>query len=289
MQKAQAQRMFEDVSFLTRLRPFRNYENLESLEAVVNYLKEELELFSLDFSKQQWMAEGNQYTNLIHSYQPDKKKRLIMGAHYDVCGDQPGADDNGSAVAGLLETIRLIYEDKLELDYGIDFVFYCLEEPPFFGTEEMGSYIHAKSIAKNKENVLGMICYEMIGFYSDEKGSQSFPHSALKLLYPSKGNFIMTIGIPEHQVFNQMIYQGMKKDSDIGVYNFSLEQGRQLAGMSDQRNYWKFDIPALMINDTSMMRNSNYHKMTDDIDTLDFEKMSEVINSMIRCLKSIKC
>ena len=289
MQKAQAQRMFEDVSFLTRLRPFRNYENLESLEAVVNYLKEELELFSLDFSKQQWMAEGNQYTNLIHSYQPDKKKRLIMGAHYDVCGDQPGADDNGSAVAGLLETIRLIYEDKLELDYGIDFVFYCLEEPPFFGTEEMGSYIHAKSVAKNKENILGMICYEMIGYFSDEKGSQSFPHPALKLLYPSKGNYIMTIGIPEHQVFNQMIYQGMKKDSDIGVYNFSLEQGRQLAGMSDQRNYWKFDIPALMINDTSMMRNSNYHKMTDDIETLDFEKISEVINSMIRCLKSIKC
>jgi len=288
MEKAQAQRMYEDVSFLTRLRPFRNYENLESLEAVVNYLKEELELFSLDNAKQHWMAEGNQYTNLIHSYQPQKKKRLIMGAHYDVCGDQPGADDNGSAVAGLLETIRLIYENKLELDYGIDFVFYCLEEPPFFGTEEMGSYIHAKSIAKNKENIIGMICYEMIGYFSDEKGSQGFPHPALKLLYPSTANFIMTVGVPEYKAFNEMIYKGMKKGSEIGVYDFSLEQGRQLAGMSDQRNYWKFNIPALMINDTSMMRNSNYHKMTDDIDTLDFEKMSEVINSMIRCLKSIK-
>ena len=288
MEKAQAQRMYEDVSFLTRLSPFRNYENLESLEAVVNYLKEELELFSLDCAKQHWMAEGNQYTNLIHSYQPQKKKRLIMGAHYDVCGDQPGADDNGSAVAGLLETIRLIYENKLELDYGIDFVFYCLEEPPFFGTEEMGSYIHAKSIAKNKENIIGMICYEMIGYFSDEKGSQGFPHPALKLLYPSTANFIMTVGVPEYKAFNEMIYKGMKKGSEIGVYDFSLEQGRQLAGMSDQRNYWKFNIPALMINDTSMMRNSNYHKMTDDIDTLDFEKMSEVINSMIRCLKSIK-
>jgi Zn-dependent M28 family amino/carboxypeptidase len=281
--------MFEDVNFLTRLRPFRNYENLESLEAVVNYLKEELELFSLDFSKQQWMAEGNQYTNLIHSYQPDNKKRLIMGAHYDVCGDQPGADDNGSAVAGLIETIRLLNENNLELDYGIDFVFYCLEEPPFFGTEEMGSYIHAKSVSKNKENIIGMICYEMIGYFSDERSSQGFPHPALKLLYPSTANFIMTVGVPEYKAFNQMIFKGMKKGSQIKVCHFAHSLGRSLAGMSDQRNYWKFGIPALMINDTSFERNPNYHKMSDDIDTLDFEKMSEVINSMMRCLKSIKC
>ena len=101
-----------------------------------------------------------------------------MGAHYDVCGDQPGADDNGSAVAGLIETIRLLYENNLELDYGIDFVFYCLEEPPFFGTEEMGSYVHAKSVSKNKENIIGMICYEMIGYFSDKKGLKVFliPH-----------------------------------------------------------------------------------------------------------------
>ena len=288
MIKAQAQRMYEDVSFLTRLRPFRNFENLGSLAEVVAYLKQELQLLNVGHAEQKWYAAGNEYTNLMCSYQPDKKKRLIMGAHYDVCDDQPGADDNGSAVAGLLETIRLVHENKLELDYGIDFVFYCLEEPPFFGSEEMGSYIHARSVAKNKANIIGMICYEMIGYFSDKKGSQSFPHPALKLLYPSKGNFIMTVGIPEYDAFNKMIYKGMKKDSDIGVYNFSFEVGRQLAGMSDQRNYWKFDIPALMINDTSFERNPHYHQMTDDIDTLNFDKMSEVINSMMRCLTRIK-
>ncbi len=288
MTKAQAQRMYEDVSFLTQLRPFRNYENLESLAAVVNYLKEELKLLNQGFFEQKWMAEGNEYTNLIHSYQPNRTKRLIMGAHYDVCGDQPGADDNGSAVAGLIETIRLVYENNLELDYGIDFVFYCLEEPPFFGTEEMGSYVHAKSVSKNKENIIGMICYEMIGYFSDKRGSQGFPHPALKLLYPSTANFIMTVGVPEYKAFNKMIHDGMKKGSEIKVCHFAHSLGRSLAGMSDQRNYWKFGIPALMINDTSMMRNSNYHKMSDDIETLDFDKMSQVIDSMMRCLTRIK-
>ena len=288
MNRAQAQRMYEDMSFLTQLRPFRNYENLESLAAVVNYLKEELGLLSQGFFEQKWMAEGNEYTNLIHLYQPNKTKRLIMGAHYDVCGDQPGADDNGSAVAGLIETIRLVYENNLELDYGIDFVFYCLEEPPFFGTEEMGSYVHAKSVSNNKENIIGMICYEMIGYFSDKKGSQGFPHPALKLLYPSTANFIMTVGVPEYKAFNKMIYDGMKKGSEIKVCHFAHSLGRSLAGMSDQRNYWKFDIPALMINDTSFERNPNYHKMTDDIETLDFDRMSQVIDSMMRCLTRIK-
>jgi len=288
MNRAQAQRMYEDVRFLAQLRPFRNYENLESLEAVVNYLKEELRLIGVGFYDQKWMVDGNEYTNLIHSYQPEKRKRLIMGAHYDVCGDQPGADDNGSAVAGLIETIRLLYENNLELEYGIDFVFYCLEEPPYFGTHDMGSYVHAQSVAENKENIIGMICYEMIGYFSDEKGSQGFPHPVLKLLYPSKANFIMTVGVPEYEKFNQMIYKGMKKGSEIGVYHFAHELGRPLAGMSDQRNYWKFGIPALMINDTSFERNPHYHKISDDIETLDFDRMSQVIDSMMRCLTRIE-
>lgn len=288
MRKAQAQRMYEDVSLLTRIRPFRNYQNLESLDQVLNYLKEELSLIDLSFSEQKWIADGKEYKNLIYSFKPEKKKRLIMGAHYDVCEDQPGADDNASAVSGLLETIRLTHENELSLGFGIDFVFYCLEEPPFYGTELMGSYIHAKSVAENKENIIGMICYEMIGYFSEKRGSQSFPHPALKLMYPSKGNFIMTVGIPKYDSFNKMVYHGMKKGSEIGVYNFSFELGKELAGMSDQRNYWKFDIPALMINDTSFMRNPHYHKMSDDIETLNFDKMSEVINSMIRCLQKIK-
>mgnify|MGYP001232683849 FL=1 len=286
-ENAQANRMKEDVRFLTEIRPFRNYENIESLEKVVSYIKEQLSNINVGHAEQKWLAEENEYKNILCSYQPQKQKRLIMGAHYDVCGDTPGADDNGSAVSGLLETIRLVFESKPELDYGIDFVFYCLEEPPFFGTKQMGSYVHAKSVSKNKDNIIGMICYEMIGYFSDEKNSQDFPMPGLNLIYPSRGNFIMTVGIPEYESFNKKVFKGMKKKSKVPVYNFSHRLGRSLASMSDQRNYWKFDIPALMINDTSFMRNDNYHKLSDDMETLDYDKMSEVINSMMRCLISL--
>ena len=284
MTKANTNRMYQDVLFLTELRPFRNYLNLESLDKVIQYLHQQIDPLGFDCEEQTWEADGNMYTNLIYTYQPEKTKRLIIGAHYDVCGDQPGADDNGSAVAGLLETIRLVHENELTLDYGIDFVFYCLEEPPFYATELMGSYIHAESVAHNKDNIIGMVCYEMIGYFSDEPKSQGFPVPVLELLYPSVGNYIMTVGIPDYTDFNKKVFEGMKADSEIDVYHFEHELGRSLAGMSDQRSYWIFDIPALMINDTSFLRNPNYHEMSDDIDTLNFDKMAQVIDSMIRCL-----
>src|SRR5690606_20266062 len=103
---AQQPRMYQDVEFLTTLRPFRNYRNLESLEKVCEYLRKEFKAAGYETEDQKWMAEGNEYTNVIASYNSHKTKRLIVGAHYDVAGDQPGADDNASAVAGLLETAR---------------------------------------------------------------------------------------------------------------------------------------------------------------------------------------
>ena len=117
--KANTSRLYEDVRFLTELRPFRNYQNLASLAQVVDYIKNEFEQAGLEVQCQKWNAAGNEYTNVIGVYNGHKSKRLIVGAHYDVCGEQPGADDNASAVAGLLESARLIGEDKPELDYAI--------------------------------------------------------------------------------------------------------------------------------------------------------------------------
>ncbi|MEX0995825.1 MAG: M28 family peptidase [Flavobacteriaceae bacterium] len=142
--KAQKDRLYNDVLFLTELRPFRNYQNLQSLGLVVSYIKETFKNAGFKVKEQKWLADGKEYTNVIAIYNEDKKKRLVIGAHYDVYGYQPGADDNASAVAGLLETARLIWQNKPNTNYAIEFVAYCLEEPPFFGTNEMGSYIHAK-------------------------------------------------------------------------------------------------------------------------------------------------
>ena len=277
--RANTDNLFSHVGFLTNLRPFRNFQNLQSLERVCDYIKSSFSDAGLEFEEQSWVAEGNEYKNIIATYNKGKKRRLIVGAHYDVCGDQPGADDNASAIAGLLETARLIAANKPELDYQIDFVAYCLEEPPFFGTELMGSYVHARSLYENKVNVIGMICYEMIGYFSDEPGSQHFPDPGLAKLYPDTGNFIIVVGVDKFEEFNHKVYSRMANKSAIDVQIVNFPASNYLAGLSDQRNYWKFGYNALMINDTSFARNPHYHQNSDTIDTLNFNKMTEVLNS----------
>jgi len=278
---AQKYRLYQDVDFLTRLRPFRNYENLESLAKVCDYIKEEYRKLGWTYEEQKWTAAGNEYTNIIVSYNADKEERLIVGAHYDVCGNQPGADDNASAVAGLLETARLLATHKPDLDYRIDLVAYCLEEPPFFGSESMGSYIHAKSLYDDNVDVIGMICYEMIGYFSDEPNSQIYPYpfSELAKIYPSTANFIVVVGLDEYSPFNDKVYKLMKAQGGIDVQTISFPDDTGLSGLSDHMCYWKFGYNALMINDTAFIRNDNYHQITDTIETLDFDKMTEVINS----------
>jgi len=275
--KANKDRLYKDVEFLTEIRPFRNYLNMESLNEASTYIKEVMTEAKLDVQEQKWMAEGREYTNVIASYNSDKKKRLVVGAHYDVCGDQPGADDNASAVAGLLETARMIGAGKPDLDYRIDLVAYCLEEPPFFYTNEMGSYIHARSLYDEGADVIGMICYEMIGYFSDEPGSQPYPDPALANIYPNTGDFIIVVGIEDYTDFNARIQKLMAENSNIDVQKIDFPDRTGLAGMSDHINYWRFGYPAAMINDTSFLRNPNYHLPSDTIDTLDFEKMTEVI------------
>lgn len=288
--KAQKDRLYKDVKFLTELRPFRNYQNPDSLEEVCLYIENEFNAAGLKTIKQKWIADNKEYTNVIALYNEGQNDRLIVGAHYDVCGNQPGADDNASAVSGLLETVRLIGHLKPQIDYTIEFVAYCLEEPPFFGSDEMGSYVHAKSLHDSNINVIGMICYEMIGYFSDEPDSQPFPSPELAELYPSTGNFIMTVGIDTYDDFNKKVSRLMSEGSEIDVYNISFPKTgfhSGLAGLSDHRNYWRFGYKALMINDTSFVRNPNYHMPTDTIETLNFDKMTEVINGAYHAITKI--
>jgi Zn-dependent M28 family amino/carboxypeptidase len=287
---ANKKRIYEDVKFLTSINPSRSWQHKTSLEKAYNYISQEFSKAGASPDLQSWMADGHEYKNVIATYNADKKNRLIVGAHYDVCGDQPGADDNASAVAGLLETARLVFAAQPAIDYRIDFVAFSLEEPPFFGTPSMGSYVHAKSLHDNNCNVIGMICYEMIGYFSDAPESQPFPSPELAKLYPHVANFIVVVGIEQYTAFNNKVHQLMCENAgiDVQVISFPTDHASAgLAGLSDQRNYWKFGYPALMINDTSFVRNPNYHTKKDTIDTLDFDKMTEVINCAYKAVTRI--
>jgi len=279
--------LYATVKYLTEIKPSRNYYNVQSLQKTASYIKKQFKKYGITCETQEFEVNGQTYSNIIGIINKNSSARIIIGAHYDVCGDQPGADDNASGVAGLLETARLLKEHLNKSDFRYDFVAYTLEEPPFFRTNYMGSYIHAKSMFDEKTDVRGMISLEMLGYFSDEPGTQAFPLGMMKLFYPSKGNFIAVIS---NFKSGKLLRHVEKYMNETNIPVSSLIAPTWITGVdfSDHRSYWQFGYKAVMITDTSFYRNSNYHKVTDTIETLDFEKMKEVLRGVVLALINIQ-
>jgi hypothetical protein len=256
----------------------RNAENIEVLDSIASYIFEEFKLHSNLVEYQTFTVWKSDYKNVICSFGPANAERIIIGAHYDVCESQPGADDNASGISGLLELARLFKGENL--NYRIDLVAYTLEEPPYFGSDKMGSYKHAEYLSLNKVPVLGMISLEMIGFFSDEKNSQHYPIKWLKLFYGSKGDFITSVQTFNSGKFVKRFNRKMGKNDFIKHKKFTAPVSIGGVDFFDHRNYWNFGFSACMITDTAFMRNSNYHKKTDTIETLDLTRMTAVIDAI---------
>ena len=276
----QVNRLEGDVRFLTELTPARNHENIVSLDKAADYIFDEFSKLDCQVERQFFEANGRKYQNVIAHFGPPDTPKIVIGGHYDVCGDQAGADDNASAVTGVLETARLVHELKPELKYHLEFVAYTLEEPPYFRTDKMGSAVHAQSLKDANAKVKLMVCLEMIGYFSDEEDSQDYPVNFLKRFYPTTGNFISVIGKMGQGGVVRKFKKKMK--SICGIPVSSMTAPAMLPGIdfSDHQNYWKHGYKAVMITDTAFYRNKNYHQTTDTIDTLDFEKMAEVIKGV---------
>jgi Zn-dependent M28 family amino/carboxypeptidase len=271
-------RLYNDVLRLTSISPARNYSNMESLNKAAGYIKSELEKLDCQVKEQLFEVDGRTYKNILAYFDgSSNEERLVVGAHYDVCGNQPGADDNASGVAGLLETARLLHEQKPTLRHPLELVAYCLEEPPYFASEDMGSAVHARSLHEQGVKVKSMVCYEMIGYFSDEPHSQKFPNQELAKHYPDTGDFIVVVGKTGQETYTDHLRDLMRAHSSIDVQSVNLPASFGLVGLSDHRNYWKYNINAVMINDSSFLRNPHYHQPSDTIDTLNFEKMAAVV------------
>lgn len=278
--KVDLDRIEKDVQFLADIRPYRNYQNVASLNKAADYIQGEFEKLGMETHMQEYEVQGKTYKNVVASIGSDDLPRYVIGAHYDVCGDQPGADDNASAVAGLLEVARLIKIHQPTLDKKIDFVAYSLEEPPHFRSNMMGSAIHAQSLKNQKIDIELMVCLEMIGYYSDEENSQDYPIGFLKWLYPNKGNFIAVISKLDHLGHVRKFKKKMKQVADIDVRSMNAPKLLEGIDFSDHQNYWKHGFDAVMINNTAFYRNKNYHEITDTVESLDFKRMGEVIKGV---------
>lgn len=260
----------------------RNYENVDQLLDVAYYIYNEFALHAdTVFFQPYWIGERT-YTNVIASFGTANDERIVVGAHYDVCGEQEGADDNASGVTGLLELARLL--KGKELNQRIDLVAYTLEEPPFFRTGWMGSNIHAQSLVDDSVNVKGMVCLEMIGYFADEKRTQTYPLGFLKLFYGSRGNYITLVNKFGPGKFARSFTKRFKKGSAVRTRQFKGPKSLQGIDFSDHLNYWSRGFSAVMVTDTAFYRNREYHEKGDTMERLDLARMALVIDAVLNSL-----
>jgi Zn-dependent M28 family amino/carboxypeptidase len=222
------------------------------------------------------------WENVVAEFAPNAPSQavLIIGAHYDAFGEmgsRPGADDNASGTAGLLELARLF--GAAPPSAPLMLVAYTNEEPPFFGSEEMGSAVHAASLARDRRAVKGMICLEMIGYYSPH---QAWPSPVFSLFYPRRGDFIAVAGGWSDRKLARWLKRGIAGSGGIPVVSFTGP--RETSDASDQRNYWSHGWPAVMVTDTAFLRNPNYHTVRDTADTLDYQRMASVIDGLFNAV-----
>ena len=270
---------------LTKTPQFRNHENIDQLNDIADYIKNDFGKYSAETSFQEYEVNGETYKNVIASFGPQNAKRIVIGGHYDVCGDQEGADDNATGVTALLELARMLKGQDLK--YRIDLVAYTLEEPPYFRTENMGSYVHAKSLKDENVNVYGMISVEMIGYFSDKENSQDYPLGILSWVYGKKGDYITLVKKFGGGEFVRKFIKNYHQTNQLKTETFSAPKSLTGIDFSDHLNYWHFGYNALMITDTSFYRNKNYHKKGDTLETLDLPKMANVIDGIFLSLQEL--
>jgi hypothetical protein len=131
-----------------------------------------------------------------------------------------------------------------------------------------------------------MICLDMIGYFSDEPGSQSYPVESLAKIFPTVGNFIAVVGLEKHAQFATEIYKRMQQTGGVPVETINFPTTDGIAGLSDHRNYWYFGFDAVMINNTAKFRNPNYHEITDTVDTLDLKRMAAVVDAVLNAIST---
>ena len=189
--QADTMRIKDLLTVLTKTPKARNYQNIDQLNLCAEFIATNFKEYADTVFYQNYQIGSLTFKNVVARFNPKAAKKWVVGAHYDVCGNQEGADDNASGIVGLLELARLLKGKTL--DKCIELVAYTLEEPPFFRTEYMGSFIHAKSLKDSHADVVGMVSLEMIGYFNEAKHTQDYPIGFLKLFYGSRGNYITVV------------------------------------------------------------------------------------------------
>ncbi len=210
---------------------------------------------------------------------------VIVGAHYDTVYLSPGADDNASGLALLLELAKSLR--SLEPNRTLRFVAFANEEQPYFMTMAMGSMVYAKSCRDKGENITAMLALDGLGYYTGEQGSQSFMHTPLSLFYPGKGNFAAFLGDLDSR---ELLFQAVRlfrEGTAFPAEGLATVSWFPRLGNSDHGSFWAHGYPGIMVTDTLALRNPHYHEKSDAWQTLDFEALARVAKGLENVIKGL--
>jgi Zn-dependent M28 family amino/carboxypeptidase len=257
----------------------------ENLKAAEDYVSENFAAMGYAPRRQGFTYLKEEVGNIIAGDE-NPGGYYILGAHFDTVAGTPGADDNASGVAVLLEAARLARNLTPPKPWA--FIGFTCEEPPAFFTPAMGSRVYAQQARRENAEILGMLCLEMVGYYSQAPNSQSLPLPLKLMGYPTTGNFIGLVSDRRSRPLMVDLAAAMKRACRLPAVTLSVPfEGHILPDvrLSDHANFWDEGYPAVMLTDTAFMRNPNYHGPGDVMEHLDLAAMTELTLGLVNFIQ----
>ncbi len=265
----------------------RNIFHAHALNEAAAYIHNEWNAQSYEVEVQYYQTKGVQCKNLeISRIGKTKPQEIILvGAHYDTVEGSPGANDNASGIAALIELSRFF--STIETERTLRFVAFTNEESPFFSSGQMGSTVYARRSSERNENIRLMISLEMLGFYSNKPGSQSYP-MLLRYFYPDRADFVaMVSNLASRKELYQLV-SAFKTHSDFPVESLAAFEFIPGVAWSDHQSFWQEGYPAVMVTDTAFYRYKAYHTEKDTPEKLDYPAMAQVVEGLFHTLRTLK-
>ena len=262
----------------------RNYLRPTALEAAATYVKSVLTSLGYDVAAQEYVLGGRTFRNLEATLPGQRRAEeiVLVGGHYDSVIGSPGANDNASGTAAVLELARILHAGRF--DRSIRFVTFVNEEPPFFHSDRMGSRVYAREAARRGDKIVAMLSLETIGYYSSAPKTQRYP-PPFNLVYPDRGDFIGFVGnIASRRLVRRSIAE-FRRHTPLPSEGLAAPSWIPGVFWSDHASFWRHGYPAIMITDTAPFRYPFYHSLEDTPDRVDYARMALVVDGLAHTIR----
>ena len=263
----------------------RNLSYFESLQRAAAYIDGEFKRTGYDTRQPTYEVGGRQVANIEAERRGSRQpaRIIVIGAHYDSVADSPGANDNASGVAVMLELARR--HAALPVASTVRFVAFVNEEPPHFMTPAMGSFRYAAEAAARGDDIVGMMSLETIGYYSDVIGSQHYPFP-FRLLLPDRGDFLAMVSNFASMRALRAASRAFRSATRLPLLASPAPTWIPGVAWSDHWSFWQHGYRAIMLTDTAPYRYPHYHLSTDTPDRLNYQKMAQIVTGCAAAIRA---